>query len=132
MITRLSRCSKYAYILPYSFVGIFSNPTALLKLKIYMAIDISKYLYRCNQMEVDPTHRTKFDQIKSHLEACVELGLGISGLVNKLSHFIAASAFHQGTSPAIKPLAKLFKKKMTEKNKLYKRKRSLSPNRYAE
>ena len=83
-------------------------------------------------MEVDPTHLTKFDQIKSHLEACVELGLGISGLVNKLSNFIAASAFHLGTSPAIKPLTKLFKEKMTEKNKVYKRKRSPSPNRYAE
>ena len=85
-----------------------------------------------NQMEVDPTHLTKFNQIKSYQEACVKLGLRISRLVTNLSYFIAASTFYRVTSLAIKPLTKLYKEKMTKKNKLYKRKISPSPNRYAE
>ena len=63
-----------------------------------MTKDISKYLYKCNSDKVDLTHLENYDQLKEYLEAFTQLGLGISGLVNKLISFTTALQWYLGTN----------------------------------
>ena len=87
-----------------------------------MLKDVSKYLFKCDPNKVDMSYLEDFDRIKDHLESCVELGLGISGLVNKLTTFIAALAHCNPSCDSLDKLKKYRTMKSSEKAAALKRK----------
>ena len=84
-----------------------------------MCKDISKFLYKCNPQRVELFHLENFDEIKEYLEACVELGLGISGLVNKLTAFIAVVDHLHSDSATLAQLVDLRKDKSSVSSLCY-------------
>ena len=95
-----------------------------------MTKDIAKYLYNRDSADVELSYLEDFDGISDHLKTCVELGLGISGMVNKLNSFISALAFYKLESPTMEKLKTLRREKCTEKVATFKRKRN--PTRLVE
>ena len=87
-----------------------------------MMKDVSKYLFKCDPTKIDMSYLEDFDRIKDHLENCVELGLGISGLVNKLTTFIAVLAHHNPSCDSLNKLRKYRTMKSSEKAAAMKRK----------
>ena len=91
-----------------------------------MLKEISKYLYQCDSTRVDMVHLNNFDSLRAHFEAYVKRGLSISGLVNKLTTFIAAVEFFHEDSTTIEQLSKYRAVKSAEKTAALKKKRSCS------
>ena len=90
-----------------------------------MAKDISKFLFRCDQKKVEMGYLENFETLKAHLEG---LELSISGLVNKLTTFIAALNFYNAQSTTLDQLRKYRCQKSSDKYAKVKR-RQTSPIR---
>ena len=67
-------------------------------------------------------HLNNFDSLKSPLEVSVQRGLSTSGLVNKLTTFMAAAEFFYKDSPTIDLLSKYRSAKSAQKRAALKRK----------
>ena len=91
-----------------------------------MLKDISKYLYACDSEKADLAHLEDLQAIKKHLEACVEMGLGISGQVNRLTTFIAALCHLNDESPTLENLVQYRAGKSSLKTAQLKRKKQRS------
>ena len=91
-----------------------------------MVKDVSKYLFRRDQDNVNPSYMEEGSEVTAFIEECMVLGLGISGAVNKLTALLAAAKFQNPKCPAIQYIENERKKRCAEKTAQYKRKRTVS------
>lgn len=91
-----------------------------------MIKDVSKYLFKRDPKCVNPTYMEDGPEITAFIDECIELGLGVSGAVNKLSALLAAAKFQNPESPSIQVIEEARKKRCAQKTAQYKRKRTAS------
>ena len=90
--------------------------------------DVSKYLFKRDSKDVNPSYMEDGSGITRFIEECMALGLGISGAVNKLTALLAAAKFHNPDSSAIHHEGER-KQMSAKKASMLKQRRSPSPLR---
>ena len=94
-----------------------------------MVKDVSKYLFKRDSKDVNPSYMEDGSGITRFIEECMALGLGISGAVNKLTALLAAAKFHNPDSSAIHHIEGERKQMSAKKASMLKQRRSPSPLR---